>query len=267
MNAAAVTWLILGLIVVYVARVFILKACCAVSDVKEPGYLLGALWALLVLTLVLGSAFFLQWLFSKLDADPEVLLAPMRITGVLIALVVSWALTGLFYWLVLSTTPFKGLWVAAIELLLNLLVGVLLTCLWLIGLALWQMGGPELVVRVFSTLLTSASTLLIWTAWSYLFSKAKRPAWAAFAPIYNIVVLVNIAGKPIWWVVLFLIPGVNLVMHFIVALEVAKKFGKGVGFGIGLGLLPVVFYPILGFGAAEYEGQYDVGERMAPAPA
>ena len=33
-----------------------------------------------------------------------------------------------------------------------------------------------------------------------------------------------------------------------------KHFGKGVGFGIGLLLLPFIFYPILGFGSATYQG-------------
>ena len=142
---AALPWLIVGLIVTYVARVFILKACCAVADVKEPDYIFAALWALIVLTLVVGAAFFLQWLFSKLDTDPEVLLAPMRITGLLISLVLSWALGGLLYWLVLNTTPFKGFWVAALELLLTILVGVLLGCIALVSLAVYQLTGFSLL--------------------------------------------------------------------------------------------------------------------------
>jgi hypothetical protein len=34
----------------------------------------------------------------------------------------------------------------------------------------------------------------------------------------------------------------------------AKSFGKGAGFGIGLALLGIIFWPILGFGSAEYQG-------------
>ena len=37
-------------------------------------------------------------------------------------------------------------------------------------------------------------------------------------------------------------------------IAVAKSFGKGDGFGIGLGLLGFIFYPILGFGDAQYQG-------------
>ena len=44
-------------------------------------------------------------------------------------------------------------------------------------------------------------------------------------------------------------------MVWIVAsVDIAKSFGKGTGFGIGLALLPFIFYPILGFGDAQYQG-------------
>lgn len=85
-----------------------------------------------------------------------------------------------------------------------------------------------------------------------IFTKAGKPGWAALIPIYNIVVLMEIVGKPVWWVVLFLIPFVNLIVAIIVAIELAKKFGKGTGFGLGLAFLGIIFYPILAFGDAQY---------------
>jgi hypothetical protein len=85
------------------------------------------------------------------------------------------------------------------------------------------------------------------------FTKAGKPGWAAIIPIYNIIVLLEIVGKPIWWVLLFLVPCVNIVMAIIVALEVARVFGKGVGFGLGLAFLPFIFYPLLGFSDARYQ--------------
>jgi hypothetical protein len=33
----------------------------------------------------------------------------------------------------------------------------------------------------------------------------------------------------------------------------AGRFGKGVGFVVGMIFLPFIFYPILGFGPAEYQ--------------
>ena len=86
------------------------------------------------------------------------------------------------------------------------------------------------------------------------FVKAGQPGWAAIVPIYNIYVLCQIAGRPWWWLLVMLIPFVGLVAAIIVSIDVAKSFGKSTGFAIGLALLPFVFYPILGFGSAQYQG-------------
>ena len=85
------------------------------------------------------------------------------------------------------------------------------------------------------------------------FSKAGKPGWGAIIPIYNLVLLLQIAGKPTWWLILFFIPLVNLIVGLIISIQVAKNFGKGTGFGLGLGLLGFIFYPILGFGDAKYQ--------------
>jgi hypothetical protein len=60
--------------------------------------------------------------------------------------------------------------------------------------------------------------------------------------------------RPGWWLILMLIPLVNFIILIILDIDVAKNFGKGVGFGIGLILLPFIFFPILGFGSAQYQG-------------
>ena len=87
-----------------------------------------------------------------------------------------------------------------------------------------------------------------------VFQKAGKPGWAAIIPIYNLIVLLEITGKPIWWFILYFIPVVNLIPLFLVSIELARRFGKGTGFGIGLALLGFIFYPILGFGDARYQG-------------
>jgi hypothetical protein len=88
-----------------------------------------------------------------------------------------------------------------------------------------------------------------------IFTKAGKPGWAAIIPIYNVIVLLEIVSKPLWWIILWLfVPIANLVVYIIVSIELAKKFGKGAGFGVGLILLPVIFYPILGLGSAKYTG-------------
>jgi hypothetical protein len=86
-----------------------------------------------------------------------------------------------------------------------------------------------------------------------VFVKAGHPGWAAIVPIYNVYILLKIAGKPGWWLVLFLIPIVSLVIAILVMIDVAKAFGKGPGFGVGLALLGFVFFPILGYGDSTYQ--------------
>ena len=104
-------------------------------------------------------------------------------------------------------------------------------------------------------LITLAILVAIIAGFWKVFTKAGKPGWAAIVPIYNLIVLLEIAGKPLWWVVLFFIPFVNLVAVVLVGIAVAEKFGKGTGFGVGLGLLGFVFFPILGFSDATYQGQ------------
>src|SRR3984893_6365125 len=95
--------------------------------------------------------------------------------------------------------------------------------------------------------------LLIASIWK-VFSKAGQPGWAAIIPIYNFYVMCKVAGRPGWWLLLMLIPFVNFIIAIILNVDISKRFGKGVGFAIGMIILPFIFWPILGFGSAQYEG-------------
>ncbi len=85
-----------------------------------------------------------------------------------------------------------------------------------------------------------------------IFEKAGKPGWAAIIPIYNVIVLLEIVNKPGWWILLYLIPVVNIVIGIIVIHRLSLSFGKDVGFTIGLILLGIIFIPILAFGSATY---------------
>jgi hypothetical protein len=95
--------------------------------------------------------------------------------------------------------------------------------------------------------------LLIAGYWK-VYQKAGKPGWAAIVPIYNIIVLLEIARKPLWWLLLLFIPLVSIIMILLVNIEVAKAFNKGGAYGVGLTFLPFIFYPMLGFGDAQYLG-------------
>jgi len=93
----------------------------------------------------------------------------------------------------------------------------------------------------------------IYTYWR-VFEKAGKPGWAVLIPIYNSLVLLQIVGKPWWWLLLFFIPGVNLVLLIWMINLLSLSFGKGIGFTLGLLFLSPIFYPILAFSNAEYRG-------------
>jgi hypothetical protein len=87
-----------------------------------------------------------------------------------------------------------------------------------------------------------------------VFTKAGKAGWLVLIPIVNVYQLLKIAGRPGWWLILFIIPLVNLIISILVSMDIAKSFGKGAGFGLGLAFLGPIFYPILGFGSATYKG-------------
>lgn len=114
--------------------------------------------------------------------------------------------------------------------------------------------GPSAAIGIVILLIQLAVLILVIAGIWKTFSKAGQPGWAAIIPIYNLYILLKIAGRPGWWLLLYLIPLVNFVIAILVGIDVAKSFGKGAGFGLGLALLAPIFYPILGFGSATYVG-------------
>jgi len=106
----------------------------------------------------------------------------------------------------------------------------------------------------FSSIIGLLVAVLVIAGMWKVFTKAGKPGWAAIIPIYNVVVLLQIAGKPLWWIVLLFIPIVNIVIAVMVMISVAKAFGKGTGFALGLLFLSPIFIPILGFSDAQYTG-------------
>ena len=88
-----------------------------------------------------------------------------------------------------------------------------------------------------------------------LFKKAGKPGWASIVPIYNFVVMLDIAKLPTWNIILFLIPFANIYIMFKLYIEMAHRFGKSTAYGLGLIFLPLIFLPMLAFGKAQYEDQ------------
>ena len=121
-------------------------------------------------------------------------------------------------------------------------------------------GGIGAGMFIFWLVLAVVGIVAMWK----VYTKANQPGWASIIPIYNIYVLLKIAGRPGWWVLLFLIPFVNIIVSLLVSIDVARAFGKSDVFGvIGLWLFSFIGYLILAFGDAQYKGAKPVSASEA----
>lgn len=102
-------------------------------------------------------------------------------------------------------------------------------------------------------IMLAVSVFSIISTWK-LFKKAGKKGWASIVPIYNTIVLIEIAELPMWYIALFFVPIANIYAMFKIYIEIAHKFGKSTGFGVGMVFLNVIFIPMLAFGKAEYKG-------------
>lgn len=131
-------------------------------------------------------------------------------------------------------------------------------------------GGPDLLhialaiynfIAAFAIVFAILGVLMLIAGWK-VFAKAGEPGWAVLVPIYNLVTLFRIGGQSGWWatsVALLMIPIFGWIAYFIIIavnhVKVARRFGRGAPFGIGLLLLAPVFWCLLGFGDAKYQGE------------
>lgn len=114
-----------------------------------------------------------------------------------------------------------------------------------------------------------------------IFLKAQRPSWAVIIPFYNDYVMFDIAtGKGFLGIInsvmmyaalslpffelccgfdtgifKILITCASFVLMAFMSFKLASKFNTGVFFAVGLLFLPIIFYPVLGFGDFEYESE------------
>lgn len=89
-----------------------------------------------------------------------------------------------------------------------------------------------------------AFAFIIISRWE-LFVKKGKPGWASIIPIYNIVVICEIAELPLWYVIMLFIPVINVVFAIIIYGHFSAQFGRDKIYGLGLLLLPFVFFPVL----------------------
>lgn len=94
--------------------------------------------------------------------------------------------------------------------------------------------------------------ILMYASLWKIFTKAGKPGWAAIIPIYNAMVMAEIAEKPSWWGLLTLIPYVGMIWGIWILNRMIKRFGKGVGYTIATLFFGIITLPMLAFGDATY---------------
>jgi hypothetical protein len=96
--------------------------------------------------------------------------------------------------------------------------------------------------------------VLIVSFWK-VFAKAGEAGWKSLIPVYNLFVLLRMAGCPGWWLLMFFLPVINIYFLVVMHIRLAEKFGKSALFGFALFFLGFIFFPLLAFGPATYEGE------------
>lgn len=112
------------------------------------------------------------------------------------------------------------------------------------------MANIASIILIFSFILflvpIAIGVFTIVSLWK-VFEKAGREGWECIIPIYNIIVLLEITGLPMWYIALLFIPGANIYATVKIYLELAYRFKQSTGFGIGLIFLYPIFIGILAF--------------------
>lgn len=116
-----------------------------------------------------------------------------------------------------------------------------------------MLGGILVGFGIFFVIMLAICILLIVSMYK-VFKKAGRKGWEALIPLYNFIVMIQIAELPMWYIALYFIPFANIYAMFKIYIEFAHKFGKSTGFGIASVFFSFICFPILAFGDAQYQG-------------
>ncbi len=81
----------------------------------------------------------------------------------------------------------------------------------------------------------------------FLFRKAGKEGWEAIVPFYREYVMAQLTARPTWWVLLLIVPIVNIFVFYGLYLDLLKGFGKRRFWETIVAiLLPFIFLPLWG---------------------
>ncbi len=80
-----------------------------------------------------------------------------------------------------------------------------------------------------------------------IFTRNGKPGWGVIIPIYNFILMSEIAEVKSTYVILLFVPIANLYAMYVIYKGIAKKYNKSDGYAVGMLLLPFIFLPMLAF--------------------
>ena len=90
-------------------------------------------------------------------------------------------------------------------------------------------------------------TVVIYAGYWRIYEKMGQPGWISLIPIYNSAVLLHVLKRPAGWLVLLLLPGINLIFSVILLRDLLQCFGKPEWHILFFVFLPFIYIPYLGF--------------------
>jgi hypothetical protein len=93
------------------------------------------------------------------------------------------------------------------------------------------------------------------SAWR-MHEKAGQPGWVGIIPGVNVLGRLKMIGKPYWWAVLYFVPLLDVIVHIVVMVGVARTFGKSALFGLltAVPFLEPFLFPFIGLTDVRYLG-------------
>lgn len=126
-------------------------------------------------------------------------------------------------------------------------------------------GAVFMVFNMLLMLFVFGTVIIMMVSKYKVFEKAGHPnAWGAFIPIYHLIVLMDVIKQPAYRFLFYLIPLVGFIFVIIDLNRLSKFFGKSEAFTVGMIFLPMIFYPILGFGKSVYIPNALYDNRQTP---
>ena len=112
-----------------------------------------------------------------------------------------------------------------------------------------QPGAAAFLGAMLGFILIFSAVMYVYTALA-LYAIAQKTntenPWLAWIPIANIILMLNIAKKPLWWIILCLIPFVNIIMLILIWMGIAEARQKPNWWGV-LMIVPVVNLIVPGY--------------------